>query len=379
MPYFERTIKPSILRYLENKDSLVIILYGPRQAGKTTLMRELLKGKEADTLWLDGDDLENQKNLSYSHLEHLKNLVGGKKFLAVDEGQRVENLGLSLKLLVDNMKIKIIVSGSSSFDLAKKINEPLTGRSYTYWVYPLSAPEITKIITPALSPLGNQIESWLRFGQMPKVRTMQSNSEREDYLRNYTNNYLYKDILALESVRKPKIIVNLLSLLALQIGSLVSVHELANNLNISRQAVEKYLDIMEKMFVIYNLRGFSRNLRKEVAKTSKYYFYDLGLRNSLIRNFNEMAVRQDAGQLWENFFVMEKLKSSNNNGMPANFYFWRTYDQKEIDLIQERSGELTGYEAKWGGKTFKQPVDFLTAYPQSKFFLVNKENFRDYL
>ena len=378
MQHYERQIKPEVLKSLEQEGSLVIILYGPRQAGKTTLMREVLKGKESNTLWANGDDIEVQSKFSLHSLEHLKGLVGNKKILAIDEAQKIDHIGLSLKLLVDNLDIKILVSGSASFDLADKLGEPLTGRTRTFWVYPLSVAEISAHHNWELNK-DTILNRVLRYGTFPKVFNLPDESGTENYLYDYINNYLYRDILTLGLVRKPKKVLDLLSLLALQIGGEVSVNELAGALSLNRQTVENYLEILEKLFVIFNLRGFSRNLRKEINKTSKYYFYDVGVRNAVIRNFNEFNVRDDLGQLWENLFIMEKLKLSNNTSRPANFYFWRTYDQKEIDLIEERDGKLRAYEVKWQQKSSKVPEDFLKAYPHSEFISVTREDFQKYL
>lgn len=378
MQHYERQIKPEVLKSLEQQGSLVIILYGPRQAGKTTLMREVLKGKERDTLWVSGDDIETQRKFSIHSLTHLKGLVGDKKILAIDEAQKIDNIGLSLKLLVDDLDIKILVSGSASFDLAHKLGEPLTGRTRTFWVYPLSVAEIGTHHNWKLNK-DTLLSRVLRYGTFPRVFNLPGEADMMNYLYDYINNYLYHDILALGLVRKPKKVLDLLSLLALQIGGEVSVNELAQALAVNRQTVENYLEILEKLFVIFNLRGFSRNLRKEISKTSKYYFYDLGVRNAVIRNFNEFNIRDDVGQLWENFFIMEKLKATNNNGKPANFYFWRTYDQKEIDLIEERGGKLQAYEIKWKDKNGKVPEEFLMTYPNSTFISVNKEDFQNHM
>jgi predicted AAA+ superfamily ATPase len=378
MQHYNRQIKPEVLKSLEQEGSLVIILYGPRQAGKTTLMREALKGKEALTLWVNGDDIEAQSGFSRHSLEHLKGLLGNKKILAIDEAQKIDNIGLSLKLLVDNLDIKILVSGSASFDLAHKLNEPLTGRTRTFWVYPLAAAEIGEHQNWRLNK-ETLLNKTLRYGNFPKIFNLAGEAEITNYLYDYVNNYLYRDILTLGLIRKPKKVLDLLSLLALQIGGEVSVNELAQALALNRQTVENYLEVLEKLFVIFNLRGFSRNLRKEISKTSKYYFYDLGVRNAIIRNFNELNLRDDAGRLLENFFIMEKLKLSTNTGRPANFYFWRTYDQKEIDLIEERGGKLIAYEVKWQDKPAKAPRDFLAAYANSEYNFASKENFEKYL
>lgn len=378
MQHYERQIKLDVLKTLEQEGGLVIILYGPRQAGKTTLMQEVLKGKEEQTLLVNGDDIETQSKFSRHSLEHLKGLVGDKKILAIDEAQKIDNIGLSLKLLVDNINIKILVSGSASFDLAHKLNEPLTGRTRTFWVYPLSVAEIGLHHHWQLNK-DTLLNKTLRYGTFPKAFNLTGEADIANYLYDYISNYLYRDIMSLSLIRKPKKVLDLLSLLALQIGGEVSVNELSSALSVNRQTVENYLEVLEKLFVIFNLRGFSRNLRKEISKTSKYYFYDLGVRNAIIRNFNEFSLRDDAGQLFENFFIMEKMKISNNKNKPANFYFWRTYDQKEIDLIEERAGKLMAYEVKWQKKSLKTPDDFLMAYQNSEFISVNKENFQDYL
>jgi predicted AAA+ superfamily ATPase len=219
----------------------------------------------------------------------------------------------------------------------------------------------------------------LRFGMYPKVHTLKNDQEKERYLYEYLNNYLYKDILSFAGVRKPKKVVDLLTLLALQIGKESAISELAKNLSMSQKAVENYLDVLEKMFVIVNLRGFSRNLRKEISKTSKYYFVDVGLRNALIRNFNPLNLRSDAGDLFENWFIMEKIKTANILEKPANFYFWRTYDQQEIDLIEEREGKLRAYEVKWKNKSVKAPKEWLNKYDNSSFEVVHRENYFSFL
>ncbi|MBU4082787.1 ATP-binding protein [Patescibacteria group bacterium] len=296
----------------------------------------------------------------------------------IDEAQRIANIGLSLKLMRDEIGARVIASGSASFDLADKISEPLTGRARTFMLYPLAYEEIKIRYARALPE--TMLGELLRFGMFPRVHTLGSNEEKENYLYEYINNYLYKDILSFSGVRKPKKAVDLLSLLALQIGSEVKISELAQNLAISQQSVGRYLEIFEKMFVLVNLRGFSRNLRKEICKTSKYYFTDIGLRNALIRNFNPLKLRQDAGALFENFFIIEKIKKSANQAQPANFYFWRTYDQKEIDLIEERGGKLIGYECKFSAK--KQtvaPLDWKRSYANAEFKSITSENFRKYL
>lgn len=359
------------------KEPKVIILYGPRQAGKTTLIN-LITSKIDKKLYFVGDDIYTQNLFKNNELEALKRIVGDNKMLIIDEAQRIDNIGLTLKLLVDNLPITIFVSGSASFDLANKINEPLTGRTRTFLLYPLSYQEVSEKYHQTSND--TVIGEMLRFGMYPKVHILSGNQEKQDYLYEYINNYLYKDVLMFEDVRKPKKIIDLLTLLALQIGKEVSISELAQNLSMSQKAVLNYLDILEKMFVIINLRGFSRNLRKEISKTSKYFFMDVGVRNALIRNFNDIKLRSDAGELFENWFIMEKYKLSSNSEKPSNFYFWRTYDQQEIDLIEERDGKLTGFECKLSPK--KEPTSprgWVSTYPNSNFEVVNLNNWQKYL
>jgi len=354
----------------------VIIIYGPRQAGKTTLIKALLDGGDKKYEYFTGDDLYAQSVFGKNELESLKKVLHDD-IVVIDEAQKIENIGLSLKLMFDNLSMKIIASGSASFDLANKLNEPLTGRTKTFWVYPMAYAEIKDKYKKTLPE--TSLEEMLLFGMYPKVQTLENNKGKEDYLYEYLNNYLHKDILAFDGVRKPKKVVDLLTLLALQIGKEVSISELAQNLSMSQKTVENYLDILEKMFVIVNLRGFSRNLRKEISKTSKYYFMDTGIRNALIRNFNPLLLRSDFGELFENWFIIEKIKAANIFEKPANFYFWRTYDQQEIDLIEERDGKLFGYEIKFKNKAVKPVADWLETYENASFEVVHKENYQNFL
>jgi predicted AAA+ superfamily ATPase len=374
----QRIIQEKVKKEILNQDKSVVIVYGPRQAGKTTLINNLIGDISKDSVgFFLGDDLFTQSLFSKNDLEALRRVVAGKELLVIDEAQKIENIGLSLKLIVDNLPVKVIVSGSSSFELADKVSEPLTGRTKTFWLYPLSYAEVLEKYRTTVATTA--FEEMLRFGMYPKIHTLTAEADKEKYLYEYLGNYLYKDVLAFENIRKPKKVIDLLALLALQIGKEVSIAELAQNLAMSRKAVESYLDVLEKMFVIVNLRGFSRNLRKEIYKTSKYYFMDTGLRNALIRNFNTLNLRADAGDLFENWFIVEKIKAASNFDRPANFYFWRTYDQKEIDLIEERGGKLVGYECKLSAKKITPPKDWLEAYADAEFKAVNRENFSGYL
>jgi len=311
-------------------------------------------------------------------LDRLKSAIGANRLLVIDEAQRIENIGLALKLIFDHLRIHIVASGSASFDLANKVNEPLTGRATTFTLYPFSYTEIP--IQPPYASNSERLDEFLRFGMYPKVVSLPQ-ADKENYLYDLVNNYLYRDILTFEQVRKPKKIIDLLALLALQIGSEVSTAELASHLSISKISVEKYLDLLEKMFVIVNLRGFSRNLRKEISKTSKYYFVDVGFRNALIRNFNPLHIRADTGALFENFSIIERMKKYLHQRQFANFYFWRTYDQKEIDLIEERQGKLRAFEFKWkeGQGNLKAANEFTNAYESSQFQIVSPANLDSFI
>jgi predicted AAA+ superfamily ATPase len=374
----KRTLFNVIQKELDSEPK-AIILYGPRQAGKTTLIEQLLAKTTLTFAKLNGDDLRTQELLSRADLDRIKSVIGGNKLLVIDEAQRIENIGLTLKLIFDHYKIHILASGSASFDLANKVNEPLTGRSSIFTLYPISYNELP--ILPPVTSNRERLEEFLRFGMYPKVFSYDSYEDRENYLYDLINNYLYRDILAFEQVKKPKKVLDLLTLLALQIGSEVSTSELASHLSISKISVEKYLDLLEKMFVIINLRGFSRNLRKEISKTSKYYFVDLGFRNALIRNFNPLHLRQDTGALFENFAIIERMKTFLHQRKYGNFYFWRTYDQKEIDLIEEKQGTLLAFEFKLrdGETNTKSGREFINAYSNSSFQKVNPADLDEFL
>lgn len=364
---FQRTLA-QLIRSGMGKPGTALILYGSRQAGKTTLVKQLLE-EVSDAVIFVGDDLYTQSLLSRHELEHLKRIVGSAGTIFVDEAQRIENIGLTIKLLLDQLPVTIIASGSASFELADRVSEPLTGRARTFHLHPLSWEEVSekyRVTAPDTA-----LEEMLRFGMYPRVHTLRDNLEKEEYLYNYVNQYLYRDVLEFEQIKKPKKVVDLLVLLAHQIGREVAISELANGLRLTQKTVESYLDVLEKMFVLVNIRGFSRNLRKEVTKTSRYYFTDVGLRNALIRSFVPLSLRNDAGELFENWFVMERIKLAANHRRFTGFYFWRTYDQHEIDLVEDLDGRLTGFECKWSPKTrVKVPKDWLQSYPEAGYRVV---------
>ncbi|MHB0989365.1 MAG: ATP-binding protein [Bellilinea sp.] len=357
----------------------VIVLYGPRQVGKTTLARQLEESVVKNTRFISADELIYREALGSQNRQRLDELLGDAELFIIDEAQRVPDIGLNLKILIDNHpECTILATGSASFDLANKISEPLTGRKLTFNLFPVSYSETCQAFGKLEAR--HELERWLVWGGYPAIVTTPQPELREKLLGELVGSYLFRDILEMDSVRRADKIVDLLRLLAFQIGQEVSLAELAANLALNRLTVEKYLDLLEKVFVIYRVGGFSRNLRKEVTKNSRYYFYDNGVRNSLINNFTSLALRNDVGQLWENYLMIERRKANAYRGRSANTYFWRTYDQKEIDLIEERDGKLYGYEFKWRGTMRKATQrDFSVAYPQSELMTVNPDDFDEFL
>jgi len=375
MSFLPRLIQPQIEERLFKKK--VIIIYGARQVGKTTLVKRIFDKYNDKKLYLNCELLSVQRGLSISEAEKLKSYLGENKLIILDEAQKIANIGSILKILIDTYpNIQIIATGSSSFDLANKINEPLTGRTHTFILYPFSISEIKQ--RNSRFEIEAKLENILRFGFYPEVFFL-SEDDARSRLDEISSNYLYKDILSFEGVKKSSIIVNLLQLLALQLGNEVSYSEIAKQLGVSRLTVQKYLDLLEQSFVIFTLKSFSRNLRKEISKSVKIYFYDLGIRNSLIQNFNQLEIRNDRDALWENFCIMERIKHNSNNRIFANYYFWRTYTQKEIDYIEEKDGKLFAFEFKWNADKKKIPQEFLNTYSDSEFETINRENYWDFV
>jgi len=356
----------------------VVVLYGPRQVGKTTLVQDLLAETVQTHTYINADELIYREALSSQNRRILGDLLGGNQLMVIDEAQRVPDIGLNLKILVDNFPhAAIIATGSSSFDLANKVSEPLTGRKLTLTLYPISYGELAE--TLGAFEARAELERWLIWGGYPAIITAEPGF-RERLLGELVGSYLYRDILELDGLRRAEKIVDLLRLLAFQIGQEVSVAELATALALNRQTVERYLDLLEKVFVIFRVGGLARNLRKEVTKTARYYFYDNGVRNSLIQNFNRLNLRNDIGQLWENYLMVERRKANQGASRSANTYFWRTYDQKELDYVEERAGRLFGYEFKWQGQVRDATRrEFLAAYPGAEVATITRENFTDFL
>jgi uncharacterized protein len=360
------------------KPGKVLIIYGPRQVGKTTLIKEYLKSFPRKYIFKTGDDLIFANDFSQCSLAQIIKMVPENTLFVIDEAQKIQNIGRALKLVVDNIaNVTVLVTGSSSFDLANKTGESLTGRKIIQNMYPISLKELSKHLT--FYDLNQKLPDFLIYGMYPEPLTLSTTQEKIEKITEISNSYLLKDILDFDMIKNSKTIIDLLKMIAFQIGSEVSVNELSRNLGVDKKTVARYLDLLEKSFVLFRLNGFSRNLRKEITKMSKYYFFDLGTRNALISNFNNLNTRNDVGQLWENFIMIERIKINSYYGRPVNYYFWRTYDKKEIDLIEEREGKLFGYEFKWKKEKSSSPKDFLKAYSEAQYHIINSENYQAFL
>ncbi len=360
------------------KPNKVMILYGARQVGKTTLIKQYLQQK-GGYLYKTGDDMVFSEDMAACDLHLLKKMIPENSLFVIDEAQRIENIGRALKLVVDAISnVSVIATGSSSFDLANSTGEPLTGRKTVCTLYPLSLQELAENgIT--VYELEKRIDDFMIYGLYPEVYLKTTHTDKIQTVTELAHSYLLKDILSFETVKNSKSLLDLLKLIAFQIGSEVSTTELAENLKVDHKTVSRYLDLLEKSFVLFRLGGFSRNLRKEVSKMNKYYFYDLGIRNALIANFNDFTTRNDIGALWENFVLMERIKNNAYLGKPVNYYFWRTYDRKEIDLIEECAGSLNGYEFKYSAKKAKTPAEWLNTYQNATHTIVDRHSVMDFL
>ncbi|MDR0656378.1 MAG: AAA family ATPase [Treponema sp.] len=383
-----------IPRHFDNLQNLmmskrVTVLQGPRRAGKTTLINHYLVSSSGQTdeasphgarvLRACGDRLSERSLLSNRETRVLLEWVSGYDTVFIDEAQRIPDIGGALRMLMDSRpELTVIAAGSSSFDLTGKFGEVLTGRQVPVILFPLSAGELRAAMNDF--ELRQNLEDLLVFGMYPEVRTCAFAEEKKKILNELADVYLLKDILEIEHIKKPQALVNLLTLIALKIGSELSLHELGGELGIDMKTVERYLDLLEKYFVLYRLRGFSRNLRNEVAGTGKYYFYDTGIRNTVIKNFNPLSLRNDAGALWENFMVIERLKTRSYNNIYARDYFWRTWEKQKIDLLEEYEGRLHALEFKWpAGKAAKLPSAFGQSYPDASYEVVGPDNFLEYI
>lgn len=352
----------------------VIVLIGPRQVGKTTLINFILKDK--DYLFLDGDDNTVADILANANTENLKSIIGNYKYVFIDEVQRIPNIGLKLKIMVDQIKdVQVIVSGSSSLDINNVTQEPLTGRKFEFQMFPVSWQEFENSV--GYIKAQQQLEIRLLYGMYPDV--INNFGTEYEILKNLVSSYLYKDILALAGIRKSDVLEKILRALALQVGSEVSYNEIAQLVGVDKNTVNNYIDLLEKSYVVFRLTSFSKNIRNEIKANKKIYFYDNGVLNMLIGNFTTFQLRQDKGALWENFLVSERMKQLSYKQSIAKSYFWRTTTQQEIDYIETNADEVSAYEFKWAtNKKVKLPKSFMDAYNPS-FLVVNKDNFREFL
>lgn len=355
-----------------------IIVIGARQVGKSTLFNMVLEERKEPVLRLNCDEPEVQEMLSEMNTQELKLLVGQNKILVIDEAQRVENIGMTLKRITDNFTdVQLLVTGSSSFELQNKLNEPLTGRKIEYHLFPLSTGELLN--AQGLLSVKQTLESRLIFGSYPDIFNHQEDAK--DLLYNLANSYLYKDLLNLDGLRRPVLLNKILTALALQVTSEVSYNELAKTVGTDNKTVEKYIDLLEKCYIIFKLNGLSRNLRTELKRAKKFYFYDNGIRNAILQNFAPLALRQDVGALWENFFISERIKANQYAGRYVNSYFWRTNQQQEIDYIEESDGSFSVFEMKWNPKrtNTKIPSPFMNTYDVKEQAIVTPENWMQWL
>ncbi len=374
--YIDRKLFQVLVRELSESQKIVV-LYGARQTGKTTLSYEVISYFKGKILKINADEARYTDILSSRNFQKIELLIGDYDMLFIDEAQRIPDIGINLKIIHDNLpEMKILVTGSSSLELADKVKEPLTGRTITHKLYPVSLGELRQYHN--IVDLQNRLEEFMIYGMYPELFKYKPGERKEKYLRELASSYLYKDILELSSIRNPSVITDLLKLLALQIGAEISLNELAQNLKISQETVNTYINLLENAFIIFRLKGFSRNFRKEISKRDKIYFWDLGVRNTLINNFSSFRLRNDVGAMWENFIIAERLKFLAYNEEFVNSYFWRLYTGAEIDYIEEKNGELFAFEIKYKKARKKAPLTWTENYG-SNYKCVTIDNFWEYV
>lgn len=377
MEFIERSIEKIIKEYLQANKVLVIL--GARRVGKTELIKHFLSSFHEITLILNGEDQDVHLALADRSIRNYRQFLGNTKLLVIDEAQAIPEIGLKLKLMVDSIDgLKVLVTGSSVFDLDNQLGEPLVGRSYTFKLFPLAQMELATREN-YLETKGN-LNNRLIYGAYPELVQLSTHAKKETYLKEQVNSYLLKDILAFEGIRKQAKIVALLRLIAFRVGSEISMESIGKDLDLNKSTVERYLDLLSKVFIIFNVRGFSRNLDNEITKKSKWYFYDNGIRNALINNFNPMEIRDDHGKLWENYIISERLKFQEYTKLHTANFFWRTHTQQEIDWIEDRGGQLHAFEFKWGtNKKSKIPALWGKAYPDATYETINPNNYLEFI
>ena len=376
MVILDREIEKFILDYLiPNK---VIVITGARRVGKTYLIKSILQKVTEPYILLNGENITTLEQLERRSVENYKTLLHGCKLLVIDEAQKIPEIGLKLKLMIDEIEgLKIIVTGSSAFDIYNVLGEPLTGRKYSFSLYPFSEKEYSQ--KENLFQIQETMRQRIVFGNYPELLQMETSDRKINYLKELISSYLLKDILVLETIKNSSVLLSLLRLLAFQIGNEVSINEIGTQLSVSKNTVAKYIDLLEKVFIIFHLDAFSRNKRKEISKSKKYYFWDNGIRNAVISNFNSIELRDDIGRLWENYIISERLKHKEYSGIFSSHYFWRTYDRQEIDYIEEENEKITAYEIKWKDQNLKIPSFWKTSYPNSNFHQITSSNYLSFL
>lgn len=376
MDTIQRTIFPLLQKGLQK--GKVLILYGPRRVGKTILIKEFFEIVKGPKLLMNGEDFAVQDMLKMQSFANYKGILGQNESIVIDEAQKIDDIGSKLKFIVDSFPDKkLLVTGSSAFDIENDTGEPLTGRKKTLRLFPLSMKE-TEPLTPP-QEREKSLEERMVFGSYPELYSIEDESEKKEYLRELVNSYLLKDILTLDSIRNSNKLLDILKLIAYQVGGEVSMQKLGAEVGMSKNTVERYLDLLSKVFIIKILGGFSRNLRKEITKSKKIYFMDNGIRNAIINDFRPLKSRDDVGKLWENMMIAERLKYLSYNKIDRDTYFWRTYDQQEIDWVEVGDGEVQGFEFKYSSDKVKVPGAWSSEYPEASYTLINKNNYRTWL
>jgi hypothetical protein len=374
--FIQRAIEATIKnRLVAGKVNLLV---GARRVGKTFLLKKIVQDINEPYLWLNGEDESTHDLLAERTIANYRRITSGISLLIIDEAQMIKDIGLKMKLMIDEIpNLKIIASGSSVYALSYKVGEPLVGRAFWHKIFPIAQNEL-KHHESYVDTVRN-LEERLIYGGYPEMFQLTTLQEKEAYIKEILNSYLFKDLLVFDEIRSSDKIRTLLKLVAFQLGKEVSYDELGKQLGMSKNTVEKYLDLLSKIFVVYKVGAYSKNLRKELSKSSRWYFYDNGIRNALIDNFKPLSLRNDVGELWENYLMVERLKKNNYEQNFKEIYFWRTYDQQEIDYIEEKNQEIEAFEFKWGNTKAKIPVAFANAYPEAKFSIISKENYLDFI
>ncbi len=378
MTYIKRAIEEKIISDLTTKNKVVLI-FGARRVGKTEMTKNIVNRTGIDYLFLNGEDMEHRELLEFRSANNYIRLMGKNRLLVIDEAQAVPDIGLKLKLMIDTVPgIKILATGSSSFDLNNKVGEPLVGRKIEYLLFPFSQMELLQ--HENYVNLISNLEDRMVFGTYPELYRLTEKKDKIEYLKEIVNSYLLKDVISFEGLKKREKITNLLKMIAFRTGSEISMEGIAKELQISKNTVDRYLDLLSKVFVLYKVSGFSKNLDNEITKKSKWYFYDNGIRNAVISNFNPVGLRDDTGKLWENFFISERIKYQSYKRLAVNNYFWRHKSKQEIDWVEEHENKLNAFEIKWNRNIkAKVPPLWKKAYPHSEFTVINKNNYLDYV